>query len=74
MSVSCYEFDVLAIYHTRLTLAATSEDNAREIANGLMDKLFSTGSCELIRFGKEDLIGAEAFTADGDEVFRKGEI
>lgn len=74
MSVSYYEFDVNVIYHTRLKIAATGYENANEIAEGLMDELLSTGRCELIGFNTEDLLGAEAFDMEGNEVYRKGEI
>ena len=72
MSAEYYEFDVNVIHHGKLKLAATSYENACEIANDLMDKLLDYGVCDCL-YGR-DRIGAEAFDMNGNEVYRKGEI
>ena len=72
MSVEYYDFDVNIICHGRLRLAAVSYENAREIANGLMDRLLDGEECEFV--GELRRIGIEAFDNEGIEVYRKGEI
>lgn len=71
MSVEYYEFDVCMTRIGRLKLAATSRENAQEIAKGLMDSLFDTGCCELIEF-EEKPFAVECFDTDGTRIYMEG--
>ena len=71
MSVSYYEFDVLVTKVGRLVLAANSEENAREIARGIMESTFDNGSCELAEFDEKPFC-VECFDTDGIRIYAKG--